>query len=153
MINTIIEEPYEPPVSSDLLEKTALAVLLAYSDLPESDLTIVIDGDDRLRELNNEYLAIDEPTDVLSFPAEEEEVDPETGRLYLGDIVISYPRALAQSSASGHAVEAEISLLVIHGVLHLLGFDHAEPEEKQLMWSAQREMLNSLGIQLNRYPD
>lgn len=153
MINIIIEEGFETRVSGAALEKTAQAVTAAYSDLPETDLTVVIDSDERLRELNNEFLAIDEPTDVLSFPSEEDEEDPETGRVYLGDIIISFPRALEQASASGHPVEAELALLVIHGTLHLLGFDHAEPDEKQQMWTAQREMLNNLGIQLNRYPD
>jgi probable rRNA maturation factor len=153
MIHTIIEDPYTTLVAESLLETTALAVISANSDLTECDLTIVIDGDDRLRELNNEYLGIDAPTDVLSFLSEEEEVDPDTGNVYLGDIIISYPRAAEQASANGHAVEGEIALLVVHGTLHLLGFDHGEAQEKEMMWAAQRAALDSLGIQLNRYPE
>jgi probable rRNA maturation factor len=114
----------------------------------EQDLTIAIEDDERLHALNLEFLAIDAPTDVLSFPAGDGEIDPETGVLYLGDIIISYPRALEQATSGGHPVMHEIQLLVVHGVLHLLGHDHAEPEEKAEMWAAQREALLALGIEL-----
>jgi rRNA maturation RNase YbeY len=67
-------------------------------------------------------------------------------RRYLGDIIISVQRAAAQAEARGHAVEAEVQLLVIHGVLHLLGHDHAEAEEKARMWAAQSEALERIGI-------
>ncbi len=153
MIYLDIEETYADQVESSGLEKAAQAVVLSYSDLPDADLTIVIDGDERLHELNNEFLGIDAPTDVLSFPSGEEEPDPETGRYYLGDIVISYPRAAEQAAASDHPVSAELALLVVHGSLHLLGFDHAEPEEKALMWSAQKEILQNLGVPIKRLPD
>jgi probable rRNA maturation factor len=98
----------------------------------------------RLQELNRDYLGIDAPTDVLSFPASE--TDPETGARYLGDILISVPRAQSQAEAAGHALESEVQLLVVHGVLHLLGHDHAKPEEKRRMWKAQAEILESLGL-------
>jgi probable rRNA maturation factor len=97
-----------------------------------------------LHELNREYLDVDAPTDVLSFPADEE--DPETGIPYLGDILISIPRAMQQAQAAGHPVEAEVQLLVVHGTLHLLGHDHAEVEEKARMWKAQSEVMSKLGL-------
>ncbi len=84
------------------------------------------------------------PTDVLSFPASE--TDPETGTSYLGDILVSIPRAEAQAQAAGHPLEAEVQLLVVHGVLHLLGYDHANPEEKSRMWAAQAEVLEGIGL-------
>ena len=84
------------------------------------------------------------PTDVLSFPASE--TDPDTGASYIGDILISIPRAQAQADAAGHPLEAEVQLLVVHGVLHLLGYDHADAEEKALMWKAQAEILTGLGL-------
>ncbi|HRQ31500.1 MAG TPA: rRNA maturation RNase YbeY, partial [Anaerolineales bacterium] len=87
---------------------------------------------------------IDSPTDVLSFPASES--DPDTGSPYLGDILISIPRAKAQAKIAGHALELEIQLLIVHGVLHLLGHDHAQPKEKAKMWKAQKEILESLGL-------
>ena len=110
----------------------------------DADLTIVLTDDTQLHELNLEYLGLDAPTDVLSFPAAEP--DPETGVLYLGDILISIPRATQQAQTAGHPVEAEVQLLVIHGTLHLLGYDHAGAEEKARMWSAQGEVMSRLGL-------
>ena len=91
--------------------------------LASADMTIVLTDDAQLHELNREYLGVDAPTDVLSFPAAES--DPETGTPYLGDILISIPRAKQQAEAAGHSVEDEVQLLVVHGTLHLLGHDHA----------------------------
>jgi probable rRNA maturation factor len=81
---------------------------------------------------------------VLSFPAGE--YDPETGSRYLGDILISTAYAARQAAQYGHSPEAETQLLVIHGVLHLLGYDHAEPEEKERMWAEQTAILQLLGL-------
>ena len=127
----------------DLLERAAQAVLVHHS--ADGDLTIVLTDDAQLHKLNQEYLGIDAPTDVLSFPASE--TDPETARRYLGDILISVPRAEEQARAAGHVLEAEVQLLVVHGTLHLLGYDHAEVDEKARMWKAQAEILDGLGLQ------
>ncbi|HET6846915.1 MAG TPA: rRNA maturation RNase YbeY [Anaerolineales bacterium] len=108
------------------------------------EVTVLLTDDAKLRELNRQYLGVDAPTDVLSFPSGD--ADPETGKTYLGDVVISVPRAKAQAAASGHKLEAEVQLLVIHGVLHLLGYDHAEPRGKSAMWRAQDRALNDLGL-------
>jgi len=81
---------------------------------------------------------------VLSFPASE--TDPETGARYIGDIIISVPYAARSAEKAGHPVESELQLLVVHGVLHLLGHDHAEPKEKARMWKAQAEILELLGL-------
>lgn len=134
----------EIPFSEDLLEQAANAALAHQSATPDSELTIVLTDDTRLHELNRDYLGIDAPTDVLSFPASE--TDPETGARYLGDILISIPRARAQAEAAGHPFEAEVQLLVVHGVLHLLGHDHTQAEEKARMWKAQAEILEGLGL-------
>jgi probable rRNA maturation factor len=112
--------------------------------LASADMTIVLTDDTQLHELNREYLGVDAPTDVLSFPAAEE--DPETGMPYLGDILISIPRAKQQAEAAGHSVEDEVQLLVVHGTLHLLGHDHAEAAEKARMWKAQAEVMSALGL-------
>jgi probable rRNA maturation factor len=96
-----------------------------------------------LQELNRRYLEIDAPTDVLSFPAGE--LNPESGAIYLGDIAISYQRAQAQAALAGHPIEAELQLLVVHGVLHLLGYDHIESSEKAAMWEIQDQVLAALG--------
>jgi len=121
------------------------------SDTVNGDITVVLTDDTELHELNLQYLGVDAPTDVLSFPAAES--DPETGTLYLGDILISIPRATQQAEAAGHRVEDEVQLLVVHGTLHLLGHDHAEAEEKTLMWQAQAEVMTSLGLSHIRIQD
>jgi probable rRNA maturation factor len=120
-------------------------------DSVDADMTIVLTDDAQLHELNREFLGVDAPTDVLSFPASES--DPETGTPYLGDILISIPRAAQQAQAAGHTVEAEVQLLVVHGTLHLMGYDHAEAEEKAPMWSAQAEVLSRLGLSYIKIQD
>ena len=130
--------------SKDLIERAVNAALKHQSQPLDSDLTIVLTDDVQLRKLNREYLGIDEPTDVLSFPASES--DPETGARYLGDILISMPYAARSAAKAGHGLESEVQLLVVHGVLHLLGHDHAEADEKSRMWKAQAEVLESLGL-------
>ncbi|HLF73415.1 MAG TPA: rRNA maturation RNase YbeY [Anaerolineales bacterium] len=134
----------EFPISEAPLRRAASAALKHQSKPPDSDLTIVLTDDTRLHKLNRDFLGIDAPTDVLSFPASE--TDPETGAPYLGDILISVPRAQAQAEAAGHALEAEVQLLVVHGVLHLLRHDHAQAEDKARMWEAQAEILAGLGL-------
>ncbi|HEX5840564.1 MAG TPA: rRNA maturation RNase YbeY [Anaerolineales bacterium] len=126
----------------ELLERAARAAL--EHEEQDGELSIVLTDDARLQELNRDYLGIDAPTDVLSFPASE--TDPQTGARYIGDILISVPRAQSQAEAAGHALESEVQLLVVHGVLHLLGHDHAGPEEKKRMWQAQAEILKSLDL-------
>jgi probable rRNA maturation factor len=150
MIHLEIEETYST-VDPQFLEDAALATLEHQRPGQVVDLSIVISGDEKLQELNFQFLGVDSPTDVLSFPGEI--TDPETGVPYLGDVVVSYPRAQAQAADGKHSEEAELQLLVVHGVLHLLGHDHAEPDEKERMWAAQSEILNRLGININPASD
>ena len=137
-----IESEYDFP--GKLLERAAQAALTHEKQSPEAELSIVLTDDQHLHQLNRDYLGIDSPTDVLSFPASE--LDPETGISYLGDIIISIPRARAQAKAAGHALAVEVQLLVVHGTLHLLGHDHAKPGEKSKMWKVQAAILNELGL-------
>jgi len=132
------------PFPENVLERAAHATLKHESESLDCELSIVLTDDSRLQELNRDYLGIDAPTDVLSFPASE--MDPETGARYIGDILISIPRAQSQADAAGHPLESEVQLLVVHGVLHLLGHDHADAEEKARMWKAQAETLESIGL-------
>ncbi len=92
-----------------------------------SALSIVIDNNEKLRELNKQFRGIDAPTDVLSFPSGE--IDPETGETYLGDIIISWEKV--QSQALQQTIECEMRLMVVHGILHLLGYDHATDTEQK----------------------
>lgn len=153
MINVYVDELYRDFVNTAEVTRGAEAVLRLYGKSTNSDLTIAVEPDERLRDLNNQFLGINEPTDVLSFPSGEENPDAETRRIYLGDIIISYPRAIEQASTSGHPIISEIMLLVVHGTLHLLGHDHADPESKNRMWSEQTAVLKDLGVQLARLPD
>ena len=138
-------------LESALLQRAARLTLDLESAPVDADITIVLTDDAQLHELNKEFLGVDAPTDVLSFPASES--DPETGTPYLGDILISIPRAIEQAQASGHSVEAEVQLLVVHGTLHLMGHDHAEAEEKARMWNAQAEVMSRLGLSYVKIQD
>lgn len=110
-------------------------------------VTLVITDNEGIRELNRDFLEIDEPTDVLAFAAQEDSGPfvsaPEAGE-YLGDVIVSFPRAKAQAEEMGHPVELEINLLIVHGVLHLLGYDHSSEGEKAIMWAEQDTILRSL---------
>ncbi|MCJ7434215.1 MAG: rRNA maturation RNase YbeY [Anaerolineales bacterium] len=136
-------EPHPDFLDIELLESAA-RVTLEQQSAPDDDITIVLTDDNQLHELNLDYLGVDAPTDVLSFPASES--DPETGARYLGDILISVHCATQQAQAAGHSLQAEAQLLVVHGTLHLLGHDHAEAQQKTRMWAAQTEVLKRLGL-------
>jgi probable rRNA maturation factor len=147
MIYLEIDEEFPQKVDQAKLTRAAGTALEHSGKSPEADLTLVITGDDRVQQLNRAYLGVDAPTDVLSFP--DGSIDPDTGQPYLGDILISFPRAEAQARAGGHTILEEMQLLVVHGVLHLLGHDHAEPGEKERMWALQSKILSALGISID----
>ncbi len=151
MIFIEINQEYSDSVNSEQLRMAAETTLLHQNARATIDLSIVIEDNERVQELNREFLGIDAPTDVLSFTANE--IDPETGFLYLGDIIISFPMAQSQAAQAGHPVMAELQLLVVHGTLHLLGHDHSEESEKLIMWEDQREILDSMHCPLAKYPD
>ena len=130
------------PVAAGLIETAARQVLAQQA--VAGQVTIVLSDDAQLRELNRTYLGVDASTDVLSFPADE--ADPDSGEVYLGDVIISVVQADRQALAAGHSLESEVQLLVVHGVLHLLGHDHAEPEARDRMWKAQAEVLRRIGL-------
>jgi probable rRNA maturation factor len=154
-------------VALDTLVRIVAATLGYGQQPPDTEMTLVITDDAHIRELNRVFRDVDSPTDVLSFPAREnavccetpegtgaEQVDdsqsawdfvtPDDLPPYLGDVIISYPTAVAQATEQGHAVEDELALLVVHGCLHLLGYDHATEEERQRMWTSQEQILHSL---------
>ncbi len=146
MINIAIEVDHVIDIDNSWLEKVASYALNFQSPKPNVDLSIIITDNDLLQELNREYLGIDAPTDVLSFNVDE--IDPETGNYYLGDIIISYQKANEQAVTAGHEIQSELSLLVIHGVLHLLGMDHDTPESQEPMWKIQDQILSDMGLNL-----
>ncbi|OQX65486.1 MAG: rRNA maturation RNase YbeY [Anaerolinea sp. 4484_236] len=144
----MIEIAYSPTIreklDNALLERAARAALRHQSAPQDAALSVLLTDDAQIQSLNRDYRGFDKPTDVLSFDVHER--DPETGCLYLGEIIISIPYAAKQAKKNGHPLESETQLLIVHGVLHLLGHDHAENEEKVKMWKAQAEILAKLGL-------
>ena len=114
--------------------------VLVYLDLsPQSELCVSLVNDRDMRELNRQYRQIDTTTDVLCFP-QKSEANPDL----LGDIVISYQTAVRHSRRLEITVEEELRLLVVHAVLHLLGFDHKKKKEREIMREKEKEVLNYL---------
>ncbi|HIV24242.1 MAG TPA: rRNA maturation RNase YbeY [Candidatus Scatomonas pullistercoris] len=127
----------------------------------EAEISLTLTDNPGIRRLNREFRGIDRETDVLSFPlvpfqrpagyelldsGEADAFNPESGELMLGDIVISAEKAAEQAEAYGHGLKREFSFLVAHSMLHLLGYDHMEPEEAERMEQKQEAVLSSMGI-------
>lgn len=128
-----------------LLPQAAMAALAAAGVTSQVVVTLLLSDDAHLQALNRTFLGYDQPTDVLSFPSGE----ALTGRVVnLGDIAVSVAQAQRQAALAGHSVAAELQLLLVHGILHLLGHDHAEAEEKAVMWRLQAKALQELGTEV-----
>jgi probable rRNA maturation factor len=112
---------------------------LKQLNVDDSEVTIVLDSNKKLRELKKKYLGIDEIPDVLSFTSGE--INPETGNIYLGDIVLSLEKANDQAEAINHSIELEVLTLVIHGLLHLLNYDHSNESDAKMMFKKQDRIL------------
>ncbi len=135
---------------------------LDYEDCPyEAEVNVLITDNEDIRQINNEYRKIDNPTDVLSFPMIEYErpsdfeyleeaaddcFHPETGELLLGDIVISIDKVEEQAEKYGHSQTRELAFLVAHSMLHLCGYDHMEENEREIMERKQEEILRRGGF-------
>lgn len=143
MINFVIDRKYNKFIDrtriTSIIEKAFL--ILEVETVPE--LSIIITDDNKLHDLNKKYRDADETTDVLSFC--NEYLDLETGKKYLGDIFISYPKADEQAKLGGHQTHQELELLIVHGLLHLEGYDHDEKPAKIKMWKLQSQILESSG--------
>lgn len=148
MIEVIVEEPigeHSPGIDLDQIRRMAVTTLRLHAlSLATHTLTIVITNNEKIRALNRKYRQVDAATDVLSFTANEE--DPADGVVYLGDVVISYEKACENLDERLDAwkeadLEDELLLLTVHGVLHLLDYDHADPEEEAHMWAKQDAIL------------
>jgi probable rRNA maturation factor len=111
----------------------------------------VITDNEQVQALNQQFRRVDSSTDVLSFPADF--IDPDTLKTYLGDVIISYPICLAQAQSANHPVDQELAILVVHGVLHLMGYDHINTKDKKQMWSLQADILKRLGYKDIKLPD
>ncbi|MCH7587675.1 MAG: rRNA maturation RNase YbeY [Chloroflexi bacterium] len=109
-------------------------------------LSIALVDDSVIQDLNLRYRGFDWPTDVLAF--HDGETDLESGVMYFGDVIISIPTARMQADSGGHSLESELALLTIHGVLHLMGYDHQQEEEAALMGDMQADILHQLGLEI-----
>lgn len=154
-IEVQIDDEFLPLVDEENLRAAAVATLQA-NEIEDAELTIVVTTDDAVQQLNRDYRGIDAPTDVLSFAAQEGEDEQELALppelaaeldRYLGDIIIAYPYTIQQAVHYGSAPAAELRLMVVHGVLHLLGDDHDTPEAEAEMWARQEAVLAQFGDQ------
>lgn len=159
-----IDAPFDGEIGVGWLEDVTRAGLAAAGVSGEAEVSLLITDDETVRALNSEYRGLDENTDVLSFSAEhaghwegdgDEPVRPFHDLEFvlpsglpqpLGEIIVSWPQAQRQAGDHGVSPMRELAHLVIHGALHLVGFDHLEPDEEFLMQSREREALESLSL-------
>lgn len=132
LVNVLIEGFEVPEELSSFLMECGERVMGAEGCGEDAELSIAIVDDAGIQELNSKYRGIDSPTDVLSFPQEDDRI--------LGDVVISLETAERQASEEGRPLKEELCILLIHGVLHLLGYDHEEEEEAEEMEEREAEI-------------
>jgi probable rRNA maturation factor len=140
-VSITIDEAFTLLVAASDLEELALRVLGAEG-LCSSELGVVVTDDETVRRLNREYAGEDHATDVLSFSLREGEefaAPDEVARL--GEVIISFPTAARQAAEAGRAEDDEVRHLLVHGILHLLGYDHLEPSEEAVMRSREEALL------------
>lgn len=158
----IIDEQEIIDVEVDLIDiiKKCVNAVLAYEGIDiDWEVCITFVDDDTIRKLNREFREIDSPTDVLSFPIldldndkdlkEEQfkyDINPETGCVMLGDIIISLERAKFQGEEYGHGLHRELGFLTVHGMLHLLGYDHESDKDRLEMRKKEEDILESLNL-------
>ena len=132
------------------LRELAVAALECEDLDREVTVSLVITDDREIRRMNERFRGVAAPTDVLAFPSEDADgfVSPAELPVHLGDVVISYPRAEEQAIEARHRTEKELALLVVHGLLHLLGYDHQDEEARVKMWAVQDHILQQLGSRI-----
>lgn len=126
--------------------RRAAQAALDYEGAQGAYLNATVVGDEEIHALNRDFRGIDRPTDVLSFSAREGEDIAALPDGFLGDIVLSLPRAQAQAAEYGHSLLRELSFLTVHGALHLLGYDHMEENEAAEMFERQEDILIKMGV-------
>jgi probable rRNA maturation factor len=138
-----VDPRLEKRVDREVLRALAERVLVAES-APTSELGIVVTDDEQVRKLNSRYAGEDRATDVLSFSLREGEefVSPDATQR-LGEVIISLETAERQAGEAGHPVADEMAHLLVHGILHLLGYDHAEPEDERVMRAREEALLGT----------
>ena len=150
-MNILISNNSKEDLDLDQIEamayKTIEEVLRVEDFTSDFEVSLTLVDKDEIHTLNRDYRGVDRPTDVLSFPMDdeifpgEEDVD-----LILGDIVICLDIAKAQAEEYGHSLDRELSYLICHSTLHLLGYDHMEDDEKAIMRGKEKEIMKNLGV-------
>ncbi len=141
----LIQNLQKTPIKIQRMRNLARRLLQAENCSDNIEVSIVLTDDENISKLNKEYRNIDGPTDVLSFSQiEGEEFGEDECEVPLGDVVISVETAKRQAEAQGHTLEEEIDLLLVHGLLHLLGYDHADSEDEEKMFARQAELLKAI---------
>src|SRR5258708_6539708 len=129
---------------------SAICFVLARHDVADNTaLTVVISDDKHIQDLNKQFRNVDAPTDVLSFPADPLPEAIENEEAYLGDLIIAYPYTAHEAAESGHRLDDELVLLVIHGTLHLLGYDHDNEANQDKMWAEQANALAAAKVDID----
>lgn len=160
----LLEEETEVSFDFDYqaLADTVIAAVCDAEECPyEAEVNLTLVDNARIRTVNREYRQIDRPTDVLSFPMQtyeapadfshaedcvEDNFNPDTGELLLGDIILSVEKVREQAKAYGHSERREFAFLIVHSMLHLFGYDHESEQEREAMEKRQRDILDHLGI-------
>ena len=149
-IEISVEEEFRELVNEDWAKKIAQRVLKAEGIASPYEVSLVFTDSEVVQKLNRDYRGVDEPTDVLAFymlPQKEADSSfalPPDGVTRLGEVIISYPQAAEQAKEQGHSLEKELALLIIHGILHLLGYDHEKPEDESRMRAREKELLEEI---------
>jgi len=149
-IGVHIEENFKSLIDEEWARKLTHAILKAERTASPYEVSIVLTDSEAVQKLNRDYRGVDEPTDVLSFcMLLQQENEPSfipspDGITHLGEVIISCPQAARQANEQKHSVKQELALLLIHGILHLLGYDHEHPDEEARMRAREKELLEKV---------
>ncbi len=154
-VTVTVDAPLRGAVDAALLRRVLRAALAAEGRGGSYAVDLRVTDDEGIRAINRVHRGVDAPTDVLSFPLEPPDGEQPSGPdfvlppgapRHLGDVVLSWPRAVAQAAEYGHSVSREAAYLVVHGLLHLLGYDHEAPADAAVMRPREETILASLGL-------
>lgn len=140
-INDLVNVDFDYRYLNDVIE-----LLLKHEQIKNAYFSIIFVDDKEIKRINKEYRGIDKVTDVISFALEDMSDNINNDIRILGDIYICIPRMLEQATYYGHSIKRELSFLTVHGMLHLLGYDHMKEEDEKVMFGLQELVLNEAGI-------
>ena len=149
-INVLIDDEFSERLDAGWLQAVAERALKLEDAGSDAELGLVVTGQERIQELNRRYLGKNRPTDVIAFymlsPADSQPdfISPPDGQRHLGEVIVSYPQAVIQAGERGHSVNTEMAVLIIHGVLHLLGYEDETSELKERMSLREQEILSQV---------